>query len=297
MVPKREDDRDRQVPTQGLYRERGGPGSGPQGPVAQCFWKNLSRHAGSTIPAACTLGPPEPHPGLRVTAPLQHGWLEGLMRRQEGLPHGPHTPGPLAGPRGALPWWPPSAWGHGWVGCQPPALTHGSPPQAQLTRQAEPRLVQVAHGWHRDLPRAGRAGLTAAPGLGGHHHLVDWPVIEATGHAVDLRQLRAKGAGCEARGLPAKGASTPRAPVPRPPLRRVARRGRHGVEPEPGPSVSASSGPRVLGHSPRPPWASWETAPKVRGVPGSHRGGSGPASEAKPAAALFAAGVPFGMVV
>lgn len=80
------------------------------------------------------------------------------------------------------------------------------PPPALLTRQAEPRLVQVAHRGHWDLPRAGRARLGAAPGLGGYHHLVDRPVIEASGHAVDLGQLQDQGAGCEGAEIPAHSA-------------------------------------------------------------------------------------------
>lgn len=60
--------------------------------------------------------------------------------------------------------------------------------------------MQVANGRDWDLPGAGGAGLGATPWLGGHHHLVDRPVVEASGHAVDLRQLRAEGAGREGTG-------------------------------------------------------------------------------------------------
>lgn len=79
-------------------------------------------------------------------------------------------------------------------------------PPGLLTRQAEPRLVQVAHRGHWDLPRAGRARLGAAPGLGGYHHLVDRPVIEASGHTMDLGQLQDQGAGCEGAEIPAHSA-------------------------------------------------------------------------------------------
>lgn len=106
---------------------------------------------------------------------------------RKGLPFGPHAPGPLTRQRPPARPWP------------------SSPGTDRLTRQAEARLVQVPHGRHRDLPWAGPAGLGAAPGLGGHHHLVDRPVVEAPGHAMDLGQLRVEGAGCEGAGHPAAG--------------------------------------------------------------------------------------------
>lgn len=106
-----------------------------------------------------------------------------------GLPTGPHP-----GPRPESPHRPSA-------GALVP-VSPGEPPPAPLTRQAEPRPVQVAHGGHRDLPRAGRAGLGTATRLGRQHHLVDGPVVEAAGHAVDLRQLRAEGLGVRGAGLP-----------------------------------------------------------------------------------------------
>lgn len=98
-----------------------------------------------------------------------------------------------------------------WNPRAPPAPTmhqHSTP--APLTRQAEPRPVQVAHGWDRDLPRAGRPGLGTAPRLGGHHHLVDRPIVEASGHTVDLGQLRGGGWAGMRGSEPAP--SAPRAP-------------------------------------------------------------------------------------
>lgn len=102
---------------------------------------------------------PRAHAGLRVAAPLQHGWLQAEhhsplepMPRQEGLPHGPHTPGPVARPRGALPWWPPSDWGHGWVGCQPPALIHGRPPRPNSPDRLNPDWCRLRTGGTEIFP-------------------------------------------------------------------------------------------------------------------------------------------------
>lgn len=101
----------------------------------------------------------------------------------------------------------------------PLTVPQQSPPPAPLTRQAEPRPVQVAHGWDRDLPRAGRTDLGTAPRLGGHHHLVDGPIVEASRHPVDLCQLQGRGAGCEGaeaaplHGPPWPGSRTPGLPA------------------------------------------------------------------------------------